>query len=100
MHNDCILIEDWLLDVVSKTLPVVAARASVNMFLSIALLSFLTCLGSPRTLSNTRSDQQQLFSNELSRPWGTNNATYGPVPEVEQLSKIEWLEIAPSPILV
>ena len=31
---------------------------------------------------------------------GTNNATYGPVPEEDQLIEIEFLEIAPSPFLV
>jgi hypothetical protein len=31
---------------------------------------------------------------------GNNNATYGPVPKAEQLLKIEFLDIAPSPIPV
>jgi hypothetical protein len=31
---------------------------------------------------------------------GTNNATYGPVPKSDQLINIEFLEIAPSPLLV
>lgn len=31
---------------------------------------------------------------------GNNNATYGPVPKVDQLFQIEFLDIAPSPIPV
>jgi hypothetical protein len=39
-------------------------------------------------------------SDPLLRVPGTNNATYGPVPEANQLFEIEFLEIAPSPFQV
>jgi len=29
---------------------------------------------------------------------GSNNATFGPVPEEDQLFRVEFLEIAPTPV--
>jgi hypothetical protein len=45
-------------------------------------------------------DNANTLPSKSSRVYGNNNATYGPVPEEEQLFKIEFLEIAPSPFEV
>jgi hypothetical protein len=70
-------------------------------------LAIALCSASIGSIASTTEDEQQLplmvatdgakMSGPLIRVPGTNNATYGPVPEAQQLMQIEFLEIAPSP---
>jgi hypothetical protein len=79
---------------------------ATKLALTVALLA-CSCtpshalIGSQLPLPRKHANSNGLGASEgASRPYGTNNATYGPVPEAEQLFDIEFLEIAPSPFLV
>ena len=77
---------------------------------STTYLAAVSLLASVSSTSPTRSETQLPFltaannadtlSRTFSRVYGSNNATYGPVPKEEQLFQIEFLEIAPSPFEV
>lgn len=76
-----------------------------NMISLAAKLVLASCLTSFGTALRSRDGHQlplttatnMTISEPPKRIYGTNNATYGPVPEDEQFFKIEFLEIAPSP---
>lgn len=78
---------------------------SVRTKLALLVLSLagyctsLSVQGDNRQLP-LKSPGKLISPNQADRPYGTNNATYGPVPKAEQLFDIEFLEIAPSPFLV
>jgi hypothetical protein len=73
------------------------------MFQVLPLLTALAVAGplghvigqQPLSMLETMAEQQG-----RGRIPGHNNATYGPIPEKDQLFRIEFLEIAPSPIPV
>jgi hypothetical protein len=72
---------------------------SLGAALSIASVSSTSITKDEQQVPLTATDGTRLLD-----PWiyvpGTNNATYGPVPEADQLFEIEFLEIAPSPFRV
>jgi hypothetical protein len=76
----------------------------LNMHLSILGTAAVSLLASLSSASPTQSDNQLPFlatdnsvTPSASSPvYKNNNATYGPVPKEEQLSSVEYLEIAPS----
>lgn len=77
---------------------------ALKLALTVALACFCTPshaqIGSQLPLPQKHANNRLGASEGASRPYGTNNATYGPVPEADQLFNIEFLEIAPSPFLV
>lgn len=78
---------------------------SVRTKLALLVLSLAGYCTSLRVQGDNRqlpskSPGKLISPDQADRPYGTNNATYGPVPKAEQLFDIEFLEIAPSPFLV
>ena len=78
---------------------------SVSRKLLLLVLS-LACFCTARSVQGIswqlplESAEKLISLERADRPYGTNNATYGPVLKADQLFDIEFLEIAPSPYLV
>jgi hypothetical protein len=64
-------------------------------FFTLSLLSLWTAYATALQPIATHEQQPQT---KAARVPGSNNATFGPVPEAQQIFKIEFLEIAPLPI--
>jgi len=64
------------------------------------LLSLLGLLAARATAlwPTAEHEQQPLTQAMRDKVPGSNNATFGPVPESQQIFKIDFLEIAPLPI--
>ena len=78
-----------------------ATKLALTVALACSCKPSHALIGSQLPLPRKHANNNGLGASEgASRPYGTNNATYGPVPKADQLFDIEFLEIAPSPFLV
>ena len=70
---------------------------------SFHLLFLALCVTVVATTSYTKASQQESFLSDImanqDKVPGHNNAIYGPVPRDDQILDIEFLEIAPTPIM-
>ena len=67
------------------------------IFFPLSLLNLWVAVAHATALTAEHEQQPLTQSMRLKVP-GSNNATFGPVPESQQIFKIEFLEIAPLPI--